>query len=388
MEFFHLVIRHLWRHKVRSFLTIAGVTVALTAFCLIQTMINAWYAGVRASAKDRLIVRNSVSLVFYLPIAYGPKIAQVPGVHLSGYGNWFGGIYKDENYRFAQFAIDENYLEIYPEFQLTPSERKAFAQDRKGAIIGEELATKYGLKVGQVMQIQGTIFPGLWEFTVQGIFRGRDPATRTRTLFFHWDYLNERNRQEQLRQPDQTGFYAVQLQPGADPARVAKAIDAIFANSYAETLTESETAFQQSFVSMSSSIILALHVVSGVVLVIMLLVLSNTIFMSTRERLREYTILRALGFREPQIARIVLGEAFSLTLTGFIVFCFILTFIFSASPATLLGDLAQFFPVFELNPAHVVWSFIFALGLGAFAAAFAIAQLRRTRLIDGLRRVG
>ena len=234
-EFPKIIRRNAFRHPLRSLLTAVGIAVALFAFCMIRTFIGAWYSGVEASAKNRLVTRNSVSLIFYLPLSYQNTISQVAGVAKVGMGNWFGGIYKDERYRFQQFAIDENYLDVYPEFRVDPSDRSAWSLDRSGILVGRDLANNFGLKVGDTFRLKGTIFPGLWDFTVRGIFDGREGTPDTRIMLFHWSYLNERNRAEIGRQPDQAGFYVIQLLPGADPAVVSKEIDTRFANSYAET---------------------------------------------------------------------------------------------------------------------------------------------------------
>lgn len=384
-DLFTLIVRNCLRHKLRSALTVAGIVVALLAFTIIRTMIHAWYSGVEASAKNRLVVRNAVSLVFYLPLSYKQTIAHIPGVTRIGGANWFGGVYRDEKFRFAQFAIDEDYLDVYPEFTLTPAERQAFDADRTGAIVGQDLVDRFGFKVGDVIQLQGSIFPGLWQFTIRGIFRSSNTNKVTRTMFFHWDYLNERSRVEQIRQPDQIGYFAVQIASNADPALVSKAIDQQFANSFAETLTETETAFQQSFVSMSSTIIVALRAVSLVVIVIMLLVLTNTLLMSWRERIREYFILRSLGFGHGRIAALVVGEAGLLGILGFALLSLILAVIFSLPPRSILGDLMDFFPTFRLEVSSVVYAFVACILTALIASAPPLIGMRRMGTTQGLR---
>lgn len=389
MNLFTLIFRNAFRHKLRAVLTVIGVTIALLAFCMINTMINAWYSGVNKSAKNRIITRNAVSLIFYLPISYLETVKNVPGVDLVGHGNWFGGIYKDERNRFAQFAINDGYLDVYPEFIFDKGERDAWRADRSGILIGEELANNFGLKVGQRIQIQGTIFPGMWDFTVRGIFKPRQNSTPTKQMFFHYEYLNESLKVTRIREPDHIGFFAIQLKPGADPAAVSQAIDAKFANSYAETLTETETAFQQGFVSMSETIILALRSISFVVIIIMLLVLTNTMIMAARERYREYSIIKALGFERGTLFKVLIGESLILSLIGYVILLGALYFIFGViTPKRLLGDLVTFFPIFQLQSDLLVTSFLVAVGIGVLSALPPFFQIAKLRVVDGLRRVG
>lgn len=388
MDLFRLVYRNCLRHPLRSGLTIVGVAIALLSFCMIRTMIDAWYVGVKASAKNRLVTRNAASLVFSLPVSYRDKIAKVPGVELVGYGNWFGGIYQDERQHFAQFAVDSNYIDIYPEFLLTPEEREAFRRDRRGAIAGQDIATKYGWKIGDTIPIKGTIYPGSWEFVLQGIYKGRDPSTVTRSLLYNWEYLNESNKVTNAKPPDSVGFYVIRIAADADPATVSKAVDDLFANSYAETLTETETAFQQGFVSMSSTIIGAMDIISVIVILIFLLILANTMVMTARERYRDYAIMKTLGFRAGHLGALVCGEALFLALLGFVLFSLLLIPVFGMSAKFVLGELSNFFPVFALNPVILAGSFFIAVLVGVAAGVGPLRTVLRTKVADGLRRLG
>lgn len=380
-----LVLRNTLRHKFRSGFTVIGIGISLFAFCFIRIMLDAWHSGVESSAKNRLVVRNSVSLVFYLPRSYLATISRLAGVSRVGYANWFGGKYKDKSYRFAQFAISDEYLDVYPEYLLTEQEKKAFFSKKSGALIGADIAADYGLKVGDTMHVEGTIFPGLWQFEITGLIKGRDPNTDTRLLLFHWNYLNERNKAEIQRQPDYVGFYVVQLTPQANPAEVSRAIDLEFSNSFAETLAETETAFQQSFVSMSSSIITVLQLVSSVVVFIMLLVLSNTIVLSVRERAREYAVLRALGFEKRHLAILIFGEALLLSALGFFSLTLLLAAFLFAPKRALFGELLNFFPVIQLSPFTVFATVAITLGLACLSSIVPFVTLFRMRVTEALR---
>src|SRR5512142_689433 len=147
-----LVLRNALRHKLRTTLTVVGIVVAIVAFGLLRTIVDAWYAGVNASSSARLVTRSSVSLVFPLPLTYAQKIRQVPGVAGVTWANWFGGIYVSEKNFFPQFAIDvPSYLAMYPEFVLDDAQKKAFVLDRKGAIVGRKLAEQYRWKIGDTI---------------------------------------------------------------------------------------------------------------------------------------------------------------------------------------------------------------------------------------------
>src|SRR4029079_19057523 len=222
-----LVAKNAFRHKLRTALTVVGIIVAIAAFGLLRTIVDAWYAGANASSSARLVTRSSVSLVFSLPLTYAQKIRQVPGVTSVAWANWFGGVYVSERNFFAQFAISEpGYLDMYPEFLLSADERKAFQIDRTGAVAGRRLAELYGWKVGDQIPLCGTIYPGTWTVTLRGIYDGVDKGTDQSTFFFHFDYLNEAIKKQYPRRADQAGVFVEQLRDPEEAAAGSAAIDA------------------------------------------------------------------------------------------------------------------------------------------------------------------
>src|ERR1700704_786615 len=166
MHALKLAFKNALRHKLRTALTIFGLLVAVLAYGLLRTVVDAWYAGAQAASSARLITRNSISLVFALPVNYEARIRAVDGVTTVARSNWFGGVYQDTRKFFAQFAVSDNYLDLYPEFVLPAAERQSWLRDRKGCLVGRQLAELYGFRVGDVLPLRGTIFPGTWEFVV------------------------------------------------------------------------------------------------------------------------------------------------------------------------------------------------------------------------------
>jgi len=380
-----LIFRNAFRHKLRSFLTIVGVAVAVLAFGLLRTLVGLWYLGVESSSATRLVTRNAISLVFPLPLSYKDRIRQIPGVSQVSWGSWFGGVYIEEKNFFPNFAVEpQSYLQLYPEFILPPEEQSAFLHDRKGAVAGRKLAAKYGWQVGDSISLRGTIYPGQWELVLRGIYRGAQKSTDENQLFFHWDYLNETMRKTVPRRADQVGFYMVGVTKPELAAEVSESVDAVFKNSLAETLTETERAFQMGFVSMTEAIMIAIQMVSYVVIVIIMVVAANTMAMTARERIAEYATLKALGFRFRHIAVTILGESLLVSLLGGALGV-ILTF-----PAAHLieTELSQFFPVFTVKGETIWFDLAAACVVGVVAAIFPIWRGGTIRVADGLRRIG
>ncbi len=381
----NILVRNAFHNRLRSGLTILGIAVAILAFGLLRTVISAWYAGVDAASASRLVTRNAISIIFPLPINYAEKIRQIEGVKRVSWGNWFGGIYIDEKNFFANFCVDpRTYLEIYPEFILSPAEKKAFLADRKGFIAGRKLAARFGWKIGDTVTLKGTIFPGNWDFVMRGIYRGRDETIDESQFFFQWDYLNETVKQIAPSRADQVGFYMISVKRPDLSSEVALAIDRSFKNSLAETLTETEKAFNQGFIAMTGAIVTAIQMVSFVVILIILLVVANTMAMTTRERIGDYAIMKTLGFGGGSIAGMIFGEALVISLTGCLA-GMALTF----PAAKAFGHtLSAYFPIFLVSDETIWFDLLFAFLIAFFAAIIPARHAIRVGIADGLRRIG
>lgn len=386
MKVLKLCFKNAFRHKLRTTLTILGIAIAVIAFGVLRTVVTAWHAGVEASAVDRLITRHAVSFIFPLPYSYRDKIANVPGVETVSFANWFGGTYIDKSNFFARMAIDaETYFDVYPEFLLSEKEYEDFRTQRNACVIGQDIAEQYELEVGDVMTLKGDIYPGDWDFVVRGIYRPRNETTDATQMLFHWDYLNETIKQQAPARGDQVGWYIPRIANPENAAPVSERIDALFANSPAETKTETEAAFQQGFISSSGAIISGMNLMSFVIVGVIMLVLANTMIMSARERTREYAVFKTLGFSGGHLIGLILGESLIISALGGAI-GLALTF-------PLVGGLSQaipkgMFPVFQIEPVTLVLALTAVMVIGVSAAIFPAQRAVSTRIVDGFRFLG
>jgi putative ABC transport system permease protein len=387
MYYLKLIFKNIFRHKLRSLLTIAGLVIAILSFGILQTVVHAWYAGADMSSANRLVTRNATSLVFSMPAYYRERIRAIDGVTAVAISNWFGGIYKDQSFGnfFPQFAVDHDvFFDLYPEFIIRPDELLAFKKDRRGAMVGRALADQHGFKVGDVIPLKGAIYPGDWEFTVRGILEPKDQTTVTRQLYFHWDYLNEVAKKKFARASDRAGVFVIQIADGSRAAEISQAVDREFRNSLAETLTETEKAFSLGFVAQMEAIVTAVRIVSVVVIVIIFAVVANTMAMTARERFAEYATLKALGFGPGFVAGLIVGESLMISALGGTL-GILLTFPAAAAFKALLGGT---FPVFYVTGQTVALQALSAAIVGLLAGILPSIRAARVKIVDGLRYVG
>jgi putative ABC transport system permease protein len=238
--------------------------------------------------------------------------------------------------------------------------------------------------MGDIITLKGAVFFGNWDFVIRGIYRGRDKDTDESQFMFHWDYLNEQLKKRPHPWAGQVGYYMVGVTRPDAATEVAIAIDQMFKNSLAETLTETEKAFQQGFIAMSGAIVMAVQIVSFVVIVIIMAVGANTMAMTTRERIGEYAILKTLGFRGRHIAGLILGESLVITLFG-CVLGIVLTF-----PAAKIfsSELGTYFPNFNVTRETLLFDLFAAFAVALVAVIIPTHRAIKIRIADGLRRIG
>jgi putative ABC transport system permease protein len=385
MKFFPLVWSNLKRKKLRTAFTLLSIVFAFILFGYLVAIRTAFTAGIEVSGADRMMVTHKVSIIQPLPFSYRDRIAQVPGVKAVSFMNWFGGIYQDPKNFFGQMSVDGgNFLDLYPEYVLSPEQRKAWLADRQGAIVGRVTAERFGWKVGDKIPIQGTIYrhPGgsnLWTFNLSGIYDGVQKATDTSNLYFHYDYLNEGTGGKL----GIVGWYVIKI---ADPARsgdVAKRVDALFANSPAETKTQTEKAMAQSFANQVGSIGTIITAILGAVFFTLLLVAGNTMAQSVRERTGELAVLKTLGFSRGQVLGLVLAESCLLALLGGG-----LGIAVAWGLITVLGDPTHGqLPVFYFPGPYITLGAALAVLLGLVTGVLPAVRAMRLRIVDALRRV-
>ena len=383
MKFLPLVWKNLWRRKVRTTFTLACIVVAFLLFGMLMTIRAAFSFGVELAGLDRLILIHKVSLIQPLPESYLERLRAVPGVEAVTHNSWFGGIYQDPANFFGQIALEpEVYFAMYPELRLPPEQMAAWLADRQGAVVGRAPANRFGWQVGDRIPLQATIWlpksstGNTWEFNLVGIYEG-DPGVDTTNFFFRYDYLNENRRDGE----GLVGWYVVKIGDSSQSVEMAQRFDDMFANSSTETKTTTEKGFVDSFAKQIGDIGAIMMAIVSAVLFTMLLVAANTMAQSVRERTSELAVLKTLGFSNPAVLAIVLGESlFIAVLGGGIGLGLAWLFVQQGDPTNGL------LPVFMLPGRDVVTGLWLMVLLGVLAGILPAVQAMRLRITDALRR--
>jgi len=381
VKYLPLLWRNVWRRKFRAIFTIASIFIAFLLFGLLMTIRGAFGFGVDVAGLDRLVLINRITLILPLPFSYQARLQQVPGVEIATHNTWFNGIYQDPSNFFPNIAVDpEPFMKVYPEYKMPPEQVRAWLADRQGAIVGRDLATRFGWKVGDRVPLRGTIYqpkPGkAWEFNVDAIYDGEQTVDKTQ-FFFRYDYLDE-NRQGGA---GLVGWYVVKISDPSRAVELSRHFDEMFANSPAETKTTTEKGFAESFATQIGDIGAIVIAVSTTVLIMFGLVAASTMAQNVRERTNELAVLKTLGFSDAAILALVLAE--SLLIVG----------------GAGAGGLAVAWAIvqrgdptngllrsFVLPVPDILLGFALMLAMGVLAGALPAWAAMRLRITEALRR--
>jgi putative ABC transport system permease protein len=389
MKFLHLIWRNLLRRKARTTFTALSMFVAFVLFGILMAIRIAFTMGVDIAGADRMMIFHKTSIIQPLPIAYAERIRGVKGVSDLTSATWFGGIYQDPSNFFGQFAVDpESYLRMYPEFIVPEDQKKGWFEDRTGVLVGRATFNRFNWKIGDRIPLQGTIWRmpngGPWTFTIRGVYDVATKGGDNTQFLFHREYLAEVARAAMGPNAfgaSTVGWYIIRVSEPGNSAQIAQRIDTMFENSQAETKTNTEKAFAQSFANQVGDIGAIMTAIAGAVFFTILLVAANTMAQSIRERIGELAVLKTLGFNNTLILILVLAESILLAVIGGGTGLLIGWVLISQGDPT--GGLL---PGFFITPRDLGIGIALILTLGLVAGTMPALQAMRLRIVDALRR--
>ena len=321
MKYLHLIWAQLFRRKTRTVLTLVSILAAFLLFGLLDGVRESFnQAGQSANGAQRLQTGSRLSFIQTLPQSLQSQIERVDGVRDVTYANWFGGAYQDPHNQIFSFAVAPNYLDLYPEIDVAAAERETFARTRTAVLVGETLMNRFHWKVGDKIPLQSTIFPDQsgsknWTFDIVGTLRAKDKKSGgwyDNMLLLNWKYFDETTPYNR----GQVGWYVTRVADVNQADRIAKAIDALSANSDHETRTMTEQAAAASWMKQMADISLIVGSIMGAVFFTLLLLTGNTMAQAVRERTSELAVLKTLGFPSGNVLLMVLAESVLLVLIG------------------------------------------------------------------------
>ena len=384
MKYIPLIWRNLLRRKVRTGLTIACIFIGFLLFGVVMAIRAAFSMGVDIAGADRLVTIHKVSLIQLMPRSYLERIRAMEGVEEATHANWFGGYYQDPSNFIANMAVEpEPWLRMYPEFVVPEEQKRAWIANRAGAIVGINTATKFGWKVGDRVPLISPIYRkpdgSPWDFTIEGIYDSPVQGTDKTQFFFHYDYINEVFRDTQIA--NQVGWYVIRVSDPATSDQLAQRVDALFANSSAETKTATEKAFVSDFSKQVGDIGTIMIAIASMVMFFILFVAGIAMAQSVRERTSELAVLKTLGFSDGLVLALVMVESCVIAIIGGGLGLALGWLIVSQGDPT-----GGMLPAFYFPARDMVLGVALVLLLGIGTGLLPAVQAQRLKIVDALRR--
>lgn len=388
MTLLGIAAKNVLRNKFRTVLTVLGAAIAILAFILLRTVLTAWNVQIDNAAKDRIGTRHKVTFIMSLPKRYIDTVRGTPGVTKATWASWFGGKDpKDPQNFFASLAVDPStFLEVYDEISVSPEVKERWKTTKQGAIVGDVLAKRMGLKVGDKLPMESAIYPGEYQFEIVGIYTATAKSVDRSQFLFQWDYLNDGLPE---RRREQIGWIVSRIDDPSKSADISAAIDRVFDEKDVQTVTMSERAMNLSFMAMFEAILTALGVVSAIILGIMMMILGNTIAMAVRERTNEYGVLRAVGFLPKHVAMFIVGEGFTIgVLSALLGVAISYPIVEKGMGRWLEENMGGWFPYFQIDPKTTVTAVVLSIALAVVASLVPAYRASKLPVTQALRRVG
>jgi putative ABC transport system permease protein len=314
-KFMPVVFKQLWRHRVRSVLTLSGVAIAMFLFIAVQTLQEGVRQSTQAAAGDTTLVvyreNRFCPAASRLPQFYTDRIEKIPGVvsavpvkivvnncRASLDVVTFRGVPRED------LAGPNGWSS---KWQLIAGSVAEWEKRSDSALVGETLAARRGFKVGESFDASGITV------TVAGIIRSPE-AQDQNVAYVHLDFLQQAaGKGGGLGSVTQ---FTVRVDDPAKMEQVAEAIDAEFRAEADPTMTSPEKAFVAQAGADIVEIVKFTQWLGWGCLAAVLALVANAIVLSVQDRIKEHAVLQTLGFRSGLIARLIVSEGMLIGLLG------------------------------------------------------------------------
>jgi putative ABC transport system permease protein len=384
MKYFCLVWPGLWRKPARTTFTALSIVVAFALYGMLQGIDTTFKQSVERGRLNVLVTRSPTGLA--LPLAELPQIKAVRGVTGVTPRALFLGDYQSIHNLVIVMPIEaDSFFAQNMMYSVSPTERTAFRRTRTGVLVAQGLAQRLAWKIGDQIPIhainaQKKDGNSDWTFQVVGTFDIPDDPTRDQPLLLmNYAYFDT------AREAD-TGtvqFYQVTIADASQATAVSGVIDNKFTNSSYRTRTETERANAHGQLSQIGDLDFFIDSIVAAAFATLLLLVGSTLMQAYRERIREFAVLKTLGFTDWGISTLLVSEALVLTLGSASLGLLIAHGMLSALAALMARALG-------VAPVLLLHWVVFVIGVGiALLLALACAlppawRAQRLSIIDAL----
>lgn len=387
-KFLILVLKSLGRNKLRTFLTGLGVMVLVAIYSVVTSVTSNVKNRIAAQgSQTRLIVSERWTMPSRVPLRYIPEITSLPGVVDWTTWNTVIGFLDESRRRDRQAAgiatRPENLREMHADLGKLDDEVIAALEGRKdGALVGTGLMKTMNWQVGQRFTLLAARFPPVdIQFTIVGVLPAGDWSNG---FFFRHDYYMEATQ-------DRNAVNCVWLQVDGEEAakEIAAKLSADYENRQPSLKIETESAGVARFAARSQAVLAIIDGVVFILLLDMVIILSNSISISVRERRVEMAVLKVLGFQPLHIAGMIIAEAMLVgALAGVLGAAFVCTMsVLTIREVLPVLPFTKFLLQFPIAWTTAYWGFLIGAGVGLSGSAWPAMSARNVKVSDVFARI-
>ena len=299
------------RRTVLTTLTLAMATFIFTVLVSVPASMDRIIKD--ASTTLRLIVLNKTAPWYDLPARYCDTISKLPGCAACVAITGWPATWHDVSEEVFTLGEGPEGAEVFADY-LSKDHQFAIAKERRAAIVGELLMKKYGWKLGQQVTLRSASPPAMdLTFVIMDTIKSKHYPN---SFVFNRGYLMEAYKAHGLGDVDFAWDLVVRADSPDHLAMLAKEIDERFANSDAETRSETESDAVSTGLSQLGNVRGIVVSLCAIVILTVMLIAANSTAMMVRERTNEVAVMRALGFRRGAIGILLFGECAAIGIVG------------------------------------------------------------------------
>ena len=370
------------RKRLRTFLTIMSMFIAFVLYGSLNTLSGLFTGSIEGLSADNIIVMPRYNMLGKLPYSHVNYIETLEGVEEVMYMDFLISDSIESMMEGVAYAVSPNFFDVYDRFEATEQAILALKSNPNATIVGQLMADQKGLRIGDrlntessSLNIDGTYN---WSFEVVGFYTAKQIKGDELGAIINWPAFDEARMSEK----GTLGTIMVKATSPEVGEKISKQIDEQFMNSSYATRSGPESMVAVEMAGEIADVELIVNSILLSVFFTILLVSSNTLAQSIRERTSDIGVLKCLGYKDNIIFISVILEAiticFSAVLMGLLVTALIIPAIEIMSGGILEDTVS-------ISLEIVLGGFLIGLLIAFMSAAVPAYQALRLRVVDALR---
>lgn len=370
------------RKRLRTFLTIMSMFIAFALYGTLNTVSSIFTGAIEGTSAENIIVMPRYNMFGKLPYSHVQFIETLDGVEDFMVMDYLISDGLESMMDGVVYATSPNFFDVYDRFEASDESKLALKTNPNAAIVGQLMADQKGLKIGDIIYTKAnslnTDGSYNWSFEVAGFYTAKQIKGDEMGAVINWDTFDE----ARMNQKGTIGMIMIKAQSAEEGEIISQKIDERFMNSSYATRSGPESMMAVEMAGEIADVELIVNSILMSVFFTILLVSSNTLAQSIRERTNDIGVLKCLGYKDFTIFTSVILEAIAICFSA-VLLGLLLTALMIPALETLSGEL--FSDVVSLSSGIIIGGFLIGLLIAFISAAVPAYQALNLKVVDALR---